>query len=135
MTNDYQLNETKAAKRLAELAVSDDPADLSRELALCRLLLEQAASSGNNGLSATLLGTIARLAKEYDAQQARRSLFLHRDAILRFANDVVRIVNEEFRGADGYENRIDSVVLRLTDSLGSITNTSKEVEDLTGRAR
>jgi hypothetical protein len=129
MTSDYRLAEAAANARLKEFD-ADDPACLRRELALCRYLLEQAGQSKNHGLSVSLLSVIGRLAKEYDCQQARRNLFLHRATVMRLAAEMVAILVDEVRGLPNWEDRIDSLNRRLMLTIETAANTKKEIEEI-----
>jgi hypothetical protein len=109
-----------------------DPSCLRAELAKLRALLA-AAGDSQPALSRSLIDSIRGCAAEFDKQQARRHLYIHRDALTRIGHAIVEICAEEIRGLPGWEDVLDRIGNRIA-GVGT-TNTKREIEDLTGRPR
>lgn len=124
----YDLQDDEANRRLREFDL-DDPGSLRRELALCRMMLEQAAAGKQMGLSVALLSTIGRLAAQYNKAEARKNTFLHRGALLRIANDLISIIADELREVPDFESKIDRINQGLVLRITSEHNTEQEIKD------
>ncbi len=116
MTNNYRLPD-EAAKRLAEFEEDIDPSDLRRELAICRLLLEDSIAKKNHSLTTTLLTTIGRLAKEFELSQVRRREMLNIGEAQRLASEIIGFFTEEFGDEPGFNDAVDRICVKMTQQL------------------
>ncbi len=100
----YRLPDEASNAELARLRTQSP--SLGDELALCRLLAQQSAKT-NPALSATLLGTAAKLSKEMHMRELREAEYVHRGELAKLGAAVVEAVLRHFRGAcDDWEDRI-----------------------------
>ena len=122
MSNEYKLNEAEAQARYDQFAESLDAADLSADLALARLLTEQAASKSPH-LAASLLACVARLAAAHDTREYRRGEMLAKAVVLKLALELVDSVILEFRDVcPDWQERIERVAARVTGVIEAADN-------------
>jgi len=106
----YRLDDETRAKRLAELTNTEHPTALEGELALARLLQEEAVNAGNTNTAIALLGVIGRLSQASEVAKFRRGELLNRMAVLTIASKIVEILSNDVAGRfDGWEEVIDGV--------------------------
>ena len=122
----YRLTNEDDARRLEELAGTDDPTDLSSDLALARLLQEKAVNAGQIGTAVALQNTIAKLATAAEGAKVRRGELLAKDAVLTLASSVVEILARNITGRfPGWEETVDSV----REEILTITCAATNVEE------
>lgn len=106
----YHLDDADRAKRLRELTDTEHPTALEGELALARLLQEEAVNAGNTNTAIALLGVIGRLSQASEVAKFRRGELLNRMAVLSIASKIVEILSANVAGRfDGWEEVIDGV--------------------------
>lgn len=113
-----------------------DPSNIENELSIARDLLD-AARESNPSLANSLLSTIAKLAAEHDRQSARRSLFLHRNVVLRLALDLSEAVTDELRQHLPEEtvNEIaDRLIVGMQASILAASNSKQEIKEIAKRS-
>jgi hypothetical protein len=111
----YRLNEQAAQNRLAELQATENPSDLSREIALARMVAEQAQQQGNAGLVANMLTVIGQLSKAQLQVRRMRSDLIERVvvvALCRRLGGIVAAVMAENKVPD-YEEICDQIIDRM----------------------
>lgn len=112
-----------------------DPSDLRCELAKLRSMLALAA--GNIPLERSICDSIKGLAAEYDKQQARRSLYVHRSAMMRWAQLFAGVVTTELNQLpeEQRDEITDRILAWLRDPGNAPGNDPGEVKALTVRER
>lgn len=105
--------------------MSNDPSDVTRELAKLRELLKLA--EGNPGLQKSLIEAIGKTASIRDRHEVLCSRWLSAGAVQRVVTDVVRIVSEEVSDVDV----IDRIIARITKI--DVRNTTAETKQITQR--
>lgn len=110
---------TKDAERLNEIQAdqADTVSNLESELAIARLLLEQATNNGQLTLATQLLKAIAVLCTARDAAREKQGLLISRDKLERYAERLVQIVVEEINQRPGFEDVIDGICTRVPEAL------------------
>lgn len=68
--HEYRVSEAKRQERLKQIS-QEQSHDLSGELAIARLMLEEAVQAGNTGLAASLMEVVRRLSVD-DLDRAKR---------------------------------------------------------------
>ena len=110
----------------------EDPSDLRVELAKLRMLL---AASDNVALQRSLIDSIRGCAAEYDKQQARRSLYVHKNTMFRWVGELIQTFCDQLQvlSEDQRNSIIDNVVFWMTDERNAPENDPAEIKALTGR--
>jgi hypothetical protein len=123
MDNIYRLQEEKRATRLAELSALPSSTDLANELAVLRLLQEEALNNNQPSLAMQLAKTIGRLSQITEATKIRRGELLAKAVVLNLAQQVARILAERVAGRfDGWEDAIDAVKSELLTLVAEARN-------------
>lgn len=127
----YQLTDEQDRHRLKAFK-SSDPADLEDELDLARLQLEKAINANNQGAAAAWATIVQRLAKTHEEAQARRSMFVHRNAMLRMCQELVSLISADYKslGIIGWEERLEALTHKMPRIINSVSNTDEEIESL-----
>jgi hypothetical protein len=94
----------------------ESPADLRGELALSRLITQEAANRGDHGLALAALNITGKLASSHTAAQIRCSDLLERATVMRLGHQLITALVEELQAVDGWE----SIVARVADRLGHV---------------
>ncbi len=113
----YKIQEIEDAKRLAELADSDNPNELESEIALARLMLEKAYNIGDYGLATALTNTIAKLSQTSEVAKYRHGELLSRAAVIGIANKMVDAltlsIKDKFPGWEQSLGQVQSELLTI----------------------
>ena len=111
----------------------EDPSDLRVELAKLRSIL--AASEASPAFQRAICDSIKSCAAEFDKMQARRSLYVHRSAMLRWMGDFVQVINGQLNvlPEEQRDAIVDNLVAWMTDSRNAPGNEPGEIKALTGR--
>lgn len=118
----YRLRKAEQQKRLDEFKSTGDPGSLTNELALIRLLTEEAANNGQMHLASCLLTTLSRLAKTHDRQQMERGDLLAKVVVLQLATRIVNIVSRQFNTVPGWEAKMDAALIEISNEIDSAEN-------------
>jgi len=127
----YKLTSEEDRNRLKAFR-TDDPANLADELDLARLQLEKAINDKNQGAATAWATIVTRLAKTHDEAQARRSMFLHRDAVLRICGQLVQLITSDYKalGIAGWEERVEALTHRMGRTIEGTVNSQEEIKEL-----
>jgi hypothetical protein len=123
----YRLNDPSRAARLRELAGVDNPTALDSELALVRLLQEEAVNNGETGVAIALSNVIGKLAQASEIAKYRRGDMLCKAAVLQLATQVVDLVASSVAGKfDGWEDVLENVGRSVVQLVSSAKNTDPD---------
>lgn len=106
----YHLNDPKRMARLLELAGTPNPTALEGELAVARMLQEEALNLGQTAVALSLLNVIGKLAQASEIAKYRRGELLAKTAILTLAHKMVETLASNIKGRfDGWEQALENV--------------------------
>lgn len=128
----YQLTDTRAQLRLAELAEHDSIKTLREEIALARILAEKKFNLIKDDASLILhapsvnamLLTIEKLVKTCHTMEQSLGILISRTDMLKIAENVIAIISDELAGVVGFEMVVERVAQRLINAV----DTSKVIE-------
>ena len=120
----YRLALGDAQHRLADLS-QGDASDLRDEIALCRLLLENAANQQSPAAIA-LLQTLGKLSTADLQNRIRARDLLSREETITFTKDMCSIVSEEIQALDGFEEVLARIAERIEQSIKEMPQLEKE---------
>jgi hypothetical protein len=119
----YQLDDIARAKRLEELADSENPNALESEIALARLLQEEAINQNDIGTAVALLNTIAKLSQTSEVAKYRRGELLTRATVLGIAQQMVNILSSNIADKfPGWEDTLEVVQNNLLTVVNEARN-------------
>lgn len=118
--------------RLQQFRV-DDPADLEAEIAIARLLLQDAYRAGNMGAGISVLNAIGSLVKKFEEIQVRRNDTLGRNALMRLAVQMHELIADDYKSLNipDWEDRLNLLMDKLGNIVEGTVNTDAEVKALT----
>ena len=106
----YQLSNVARAKRLEEFADSENPNALESEIAVARLLQEEAINNNDMGLAVALLNTVAKLSQTSEVAKFRRGELLTRATVLGIAQQMVNVLSSNIAEKfPGWEDTLEVV--------------------------
>jgi hypothetical protein len=126
----FQLQDKDRAKRLEALRTADG-ADLSDEIALSRLLAEEAANSGHIGLSSAILHNIGKIELTQIAMKEKMGLLLDRHAIVAMARLICSNIIARLSGRPDYEALCDLIIPAIEEAVMTATPPKIEQQLLT----
>ena len=134
----YRLNEQKFNTRVLEFRESTDLATLRDELALCKSLIEDRLNFTNTPAERAaclptirdLLNTLSKLASAHRTHEIESGELLTKDALRRFANEVIQIIVGELSGLTGWEEIVERVGSRLSQAVENANNKTPETVKL-----
>jgi hypothetical protein len=88
----------------------DNPALVTDEIKLCRLLIRRAIEANSPGLAATLMSTIAKLSSVQVSNAARIGQMLDRSELTRMGQRLSAVLVERLSGLPGYEQLADTLL-------------------------
>ncbi len=110
----YRLQDEQRAQRLKELTNTENPTALEGEIAVLRLLCEEALNAGQGRLAMELMRVIGQLSQATEVAKYRRGELLSRVAVLSIAQNIVKFIGDEFAGKfNGWEVALDGVKERI----------------------
>ena len=120
--------------RLRELAGTENPTALDGELAIARLLCEEALNEGRSDAAAHLLAVTGKLARESEVARYRRGELLAKTAIITIANKMVEALTQNIAHKfDGWEQALENVqnqVLQIVSEAKNPDQVDKEVNQV-----
>jgi hypothetical protein len=107
----YKMAEASQQKRLEQFQADAGQGDLSRELSICRLLLENAIQGGRTGEAISLLSQSAALSKAHQISLERRRLLLPKSVVCAVARLMADVAVDHLKRLvpDGWEDAIDAL--------------------------
>jgi hypothetical protein len=119
----YRLEDERRAQRLRELTNIEHPTALEGEIAVARLLFEEAVNIGNNHMAVALARTIKQLSEASEVAKFRRGELLSRVAVLGIARGIVEVLAHDLAGRfDGWEEVLEGVNHRLLTVVNDAQN-------------
>jgi hypothetical protein len=119
----YQLTSLERAKRLKELADSENPNGLESEIAVARMLQEEAINSNDIGTAVALLNTIAKLSQTSEVAKVRRGELLTKATVLGIAQQMVNILSSSIANRfEGWEDTLEVVQNNLLTVVSTAHN-------------
>lgn len=101
-------------RQLAEFQA--DPIDLTREIAVCRYLLQYAVDTGNCTLANNLLLTIGTLSKEQEQISRHEADKKTLAELVALAQEIVEAIARHFSDCDRFDERIDALENNLENA-------------------
>lgn len=102
----YRLAEAEQERLLDQWRATDHPSDLTREIALMRTLIDDAASKGQHSMVNTLVTTLSKLSRSQLAHSRAMNSLLDRSVVLRLGSDLLRVIAKHFEDVPDYEERM-----------------------------
>lgn len=126
----YHLTDARLRQRLDKKAGHDQIKSLTEEIGLTRLLIEELMNScktdtqrlANVSTYNTLTMNLERLIKTSHTMEQSLNLLLAKPALVAFAQEMIRIIADELRGTDQYEEKIDRITSRMLDNIEHAAN-------------
>jgi len=119
----YRLNDEARAERLRELMGTDNPTDLEPEIALARLLAEEAANAGQLTLAKDLVSVAGKLSHTAEIAKYRRGDMLCKAAVLSLASQIVEMIAANVAGKFiGWEDTLDTISNRIVATVVDAKN-------------
>lgn len=110
----YRLDNNDRARRLRELTDIEHPTALEGEIAVARLLFEEAVNADNNNMAIALARTIKQLSEASEVAKFRRGELLSRVAVLGIARGIVDVLAGDLAGRfEGWEDVLEGVNHKL----------------------
>lgn len=110
----YRLDDEHRAKRLKELTNTENQTALEGEIAVLRLLCEEALNAGQSRSAMELMRVIGQLSQATETAKFRRGELLSRVAVLNVARQFVEALANGVAGRfDGWEEVITEVNQRV----------------------
>jgi DNA-binding phage protein len=126
----YQLSNIARAKRLAELADFDNPNALESEIAVARMLQEEAINQNDIGTAVALLNTIAKLSQTSEVAKFRRGELLTRATVLGIAQQMVNVLSSNIAEKfPGWEDTLEVVQNNLLTVVSEARNEEPGEDD------
>ena len=129
-----RLSDQARMARLRELIGRENPTALDGELAVARLLQEEALEAGHPEFAAQLLNITGKLARESEVARYRRGELLAKTAIIAIANKMVEALTQSIAGRfEGWELALESVqqqVLKIVSEAKNPDQVDKEVNQV-----
>jgi hypothetical protein len=123
----YRLTDEARAKRLRELAGTDNPTDLEQELALARLLAEEAANNGQTTLAKDLISLVGKLSQASEVARYRRGDMLCKAAVLQLAAQVVDMIAAQVEGKFlGWEDTLEAISKQIIVTVSEAKNSDPD---------
>jgi hypothetical protein len=123
----YTLTDESRAKRVNELIAVPNPTALDSELAVCRVLFEEAVNANDTQTAIAFTRVIRQLAETTEAVKFRRGELLSRVAALNIVQQIVDVLAHEVEGKfAGWENVIETVNTRLLTVVARAENAPEE---------
>ncbi|KAA1262294.1 hypothetical protein LF1_48580 [Rubripirellula obstinata] len=88
----WKLANAESNQRVEELRSTTEPTNLEHEIALCRLMTNQAIDQNSPGLAAQLMRTIASLTKAEEQRRLRSAHYLNLDDLVAIAERIGVVV-------------------------------------------
>ncbi len=127
----YRLIDEQRAQRLKELSGTDNPTDLEQEIALARLLAEEAANLGQITLAKDLITTVGKLSQASEIAKYRRGDMLCKATVLQLASKIVELVATSVAGKFiGWEEELDRISQNIVGAVEDAKN--DDVSDYAG---
>jgi len=109
--------------RLRELIGRENPTALDGELAVARLLQEEALEAGHPEFAAQLLNITGKLARESEVARYRRGELLAKTAIIATANKMVEALTQNIAHKfDGWEQALENVQQQVIQIVSEARN-------------
>jgi hypothetical protein len=112
----FKLTDSALAKRLDEFRGAD-PTDLGDEIALCRLLAEQAVNDGHPTLACQLLHVVGKLQLLQIAEQEKLGNLLGRHSLFEVGTAICQAITNQCVGLANYEQIVDAVLPAIRDAI------------------
>jgi hypothetical protein len=126
----YQLSNVARAKRLEELADFDNPNALESEIAVARMLQEEAINQNDIGTAVALLNTIAKLSQTSEVAKFRRGELLTRATVLGIAQQMVNVLSSNIAEKfPGWEDTLEVVQNNLLTVVSEARNDEPGEDD------
>ena len=110
----YRLDDEQRAQRLKELTNTQSPTALEGELAVLRLLNEEALNAGHARFSMDIMRVIGQLSQATEVAKFRHGELLSRAVVLSIGQRLAQLIGDAFAGRfDGWEEVIDDVRERI----------------------
>lgn len=116
----YKINAQAAADRLKELADDSAITDLKSEIALTRMIAEDAINHGAGGIALAAMTAINKLAKSQEASDLRNRAMVDRELLFAVGAALVNLIAEEIEGRPGFEDVIDTLAARVPHVIRSV---------------
>lgn len=114
----FKLNDREMARRLDEFRDAD-PADLNDEIALCRLLAEQAVNEGHPARAAQLLSVTGKLELLQIAARERMGALLDRHSLFEVGRAICQAIMDHCAGLPNYEQIVDAVLPAIREAIAT----------------
>ena len=125
-TTQYKLTDAERQRRMDEFAETDQPAELSAELAAARLMAEEAMNAGHLHLASVLLQTIAKLSDTTTAAESRLGELLKKQAIMELGHELVALVTNVVKDRfPGWEEALDQLADQVVTTIEEKKNEDK----------
>jgi hypothetical protein len=115
----FQIEDPKRAARLAVFRSAEDPTDIGDEIALCRLLAEEAANSGHVGLASQIAHVIAKSTLLQVQAKARMGELLDRHALFQAGSRICEQLTQRLAHLPNYPEIVDAIIPVIIDGLKS----------------
>jgi hypothetical protein len=126
----YQLSNIARAKRLEELADFENPNALESEIAIARMLQEEAINANDIGSAVALLNTIAKLSQTSEVAKFRRGELLTRATVLGIAQQMVNVLSSNIAEKfPGWEDTLEVVQNNLLTVVSEARNDEPGEDD------
>lgn len=128
----YLIEEARASHRIAELSAHDAIYSLREEIAITRLLVEKQLKTldADSTLAApaliSLFTILEKLVKTSSAVEVKLGNMLSKDTLVRVAQTIIEIINDELRDLDNYEERVDKITQRIVTEVSASKDTDPE---------
>ena len=123
----YILVDEVQARRLQELIAVDNPTALDSEIAVCRVLFEEAVNNRQIHTAIELTKVIRQMADSTEAVKYRRGELLSRVAALRIVQQIVDVLAHEVEGRfTGWERVIEHVNQQLLTVVAKAENVGED---------
>jgi len=110
----YLLEDQKRQARLDAFNQSEQVSSLRQEIAMTRMLIEEAINANSPGLANNLLSTLTKLQHEHETAQLRAGELLAKEKILQLGQRMIDAVLAAFQGScPDWEDRMQAASQRL----------------------
>lgn len=118
----YHLASAAFQKRVDAFRSMPAPAVLAGELAVARACLEQCINEKDMRTAAIWTTCINKLSRSHMAAGVMANELLSKRVVASLAEAFLRVINEEFHGLDGFEDRFQRAAERISDAIEGAEN-------------
>jgi hypothetical protein len=110
----YRLQDSQRAQRLAELTDNDNPTGLESELAVLRLLQEEALNNHESRAAVEIAKAIGQIAHAIEVAKIRRGELLAKSVVINLAHQLAQILAVDVANRfTGWEEVVDGVKQKM----------------------